>query len=260
MRAITVLILALGVAGASAQDTRDTRPTSAPSDAFTRLDKEYQTLYDAWNAKMRDALRKKDDALRAALQKDDPTRAFCPRFEAAARERAGTEDAVPFLLWVVSHGRYGVGGAREAVATLVEHHVQHPGLKSVPLCVMLMVDREGFETEKAVAALTRIVDQSPHVNVRTQACFYRAMVLKAVASVPGNRERAKADFALAADLAKQSGDAYVAKKIAGCLYELDHLQIGMVAPDIEGEDLDGKNFKLSEYRGKVVLLDFWGHW
>src|SRR5262249_29835727 len=38
------------------------------------------------------------------------------------------------------------------------------------------------------------------------------------------------------------------------------LQVGNLAPEIEGEDIDGKNFKLSDYRGKVVLLDFWGHW
>ncbi len=35
---------------------------------------------------------------------------------------------------------------------------------------------------------------------------------------------------------------------------------GMTAKEIEGEDIDGQRFKLSEYRGKVVLLDFWGHW
>jgi peroxiredoxin len=35
---------------------------------------------------------------------------------------------------------------------------------------------------------------------------------------------------------------------------------GKMAPDIEGEDIDGKRFKLSDYRGKVVLLDFWGDW
>jgi hypothetical protein len=35
---------------------------------------------------------------------------------------------------------------------------------------------------------------------------------------------------------------------------------GKPAPEIEGTDLDGKSFKLSDYRGKVVLLDFWGHW
>ena len=33
-----------------------------------------------------------------------------------------------------------------------------------------------------------------------------------------------------------------------------------LAPEIQGEDIDGKRFKLSDYRGKVVVLDFWGHW
>jgi len=37
-------------------------------------------------------------------------------------------------------------------------------------------------------------------------------------------------------------------------------QIGQVAPEIVAEDLDGQTFKLSDYRGKVVLLDFWGNW
>jgi hypothetical protein len=41
---------------------------------------------------------------------------------------------------------------------------------------------------------------------------------------------------------------------------ISKLLIGKVVPDIAGEDTDGKPFKLSDYRGKVVLLDFWGHW
>jgi len=28
-------------------------------------------------------------------------------------------------------------------------------------------------------------------------------------------------------------------------------------PEIVGEDLDGRKIKLSDYRGKVVLVDFW---
>jgi peroxiredoxin len=44
------------------------------------------------------------------------------------------------------------------------------------------------------------------------------------------------------------------------LFELTRLQIGMVAPDIEGADLNGVAFKLSDYRGKVVVIDFWGNW
>lgn len=35
------------------------------------------------------------------------------------------------------------------------------------------------------------------------------------------------------------------------------LRIGNLAPEIEGEDSDGNRFKLSDYRGKVVVLDFW---
>ncbi len=38
------------------------------------------------------------------------------------------------------------------------------------------------------------------------------------------------------------------------------LEVGNLAPDIQGEDLDGVKFKLSDYRGKVVVLDFWGDW
>ena len=36
--------------------------------------------------------------------------------------------------------------------------------------------------------------------------------------------------------------------------------VGAQAPEIAAEDLDGVAFKLSDYRGKVVLLDFWGDW
>ena len=32
------------------------------------------------------------------------------------------------------------------------------------------------------------------------------------------------------------------------------------APDIAGTDTDGVAFKLSDYSGKVILLDFWGDW
>ena len=37
-------------------------------------------------------------------------------------------------------------------------------------------------------------------------------------------------------------------------------EVGNMAPEIRGQDVDGVAFKLSDYRGKVVLLDFWGDW
>jgi hypothetical protein len=43
--------------------------------------------------------------------------------------------------------------------------------------------------------------------------------------------------------------------------EIEGLKVvGTPAQEIDGQDLDGVGFKLSDYRGKVVLLDFWGYW
>src|SRR5262249_2849789 len=41
------------------------------------------------------------------------------------------------------------------------------------------------------------------------------------------------------------------------LFDIRHLSVGKPVPDTEGEDQDGQKFKLSDYKGKVVLLDFW---
>ncbi len=57
-----------------------------------------------------------------------------------------------------------------------------------------------------------------------------------------------------------TGRRTVAASAKGNLFELHNLWFGMVAPEIEAEDLDGVTFKLSDYRGKVVVLDFWGNW
>ena len=46
----------------------------------------------------------------------------------------------------------------------------------------------------------------------------------------------------------------------GQVFKIKNLQVGMPAPDFTTEDVDGVEFKLSDYRGKVVLLDFWGFW
>jgi thiol-disulfide isomerase/thioredoxin len=44
------------------------------------------------------------------------------------------------------------------------------------------------------------------------------------------------------------------------LFELFHLSIGSVAPEIEAEGVDGKRFKLSDSRGKITVLNFWASW
>ncbi len=49
----------------------------------------------------------------------------------------------------------------------------------------------------------------------------------------------------------------VAQKVKAELFELRNLLVGKETPDIEGVDQDGKRFRLSDYKGRVVLLDFW---
>ncbi len=44
------------------------------------------------------------------------------------------------------------------------------------------------------------------------------------------------------------------------LFEMRYLAVGKTAPDLTGKDLEDKPMKLSDYRGKVILLDFWAHW
>lgn len=46
----------------------------------------------------------------------------------------------------------------------------------------------------------------------------------------------------------------------GYLYEIDHLQVGMTAPDFTTKTLDGKTVTLTSLRGKAILLNFWASW
>lgn len=38
------------------------------------------------------------------------------------------------------------------------------------------------------------------------------------------------------------------------------LDVGLTAPPVQGADVNGRPVKLADYRGKVVLLDFWATW
>ena len=47
---------------------------------------------------------------------------------------------------------------------------------------------------------------------------------------------------------------------AAALFELRNLAVGKPAPEIEGQDIDGQLFRLSDYKGKVIVLTFSGNW
>lgn len=44
------------------------------------------------------------------------------------------------------------------------------------------------------------------------------------------------------------------------VHDADDLEIGKPAPEIAGVSPDGKPMKLSDYKGRVVVLDFFGDW
>jgi hypothetical protein len=79
---------------------------------------------------------------------------------------------------------------------------------------------------------------------------------KATGEAEALLERAARDYG---DVMLPDGETVV-EKTEPELFGIRHLSVGKVAPEIEGADQDGVRFKLSDYRGKVVLLDFWSEY
>ena len=61
------------------------------------------------------------------------------------------------------------------------------------------------------------------------------------------------------DLLDKRGRPY-SELASACIFEMENLYVGATVPDIRGNDINDVPFALSDYRGKVVLLDFWGDW
>ena len=91
------------------------------------------------------------------------------------------------------------------------------------------------------------------------ACLVLAQVLRGSADDKKQKE-SENRFEEAANKyadVKTAFDGTVGRKAKSELFELRHLSLGKAAPEVEGVDQNGRQFKLSDYRGKVVLLDFW---
>jgi thiol-disulfide isomerase/thioredoxin len=56
------------------------------------------------------------------------------------------------------------------------------------------------------------------------------------------------------------GGSLALKPLAEKLPDRAILQPGSRAPEFSFTDIDGKTHRLSDYRGKIVLIDFWGIW
>lgn len=180
-----------------------------------------------------------------------------------ARKNLDQPQAPALLMWVASATLYGGGNPQTAklynktVDLLVEHFADRPEL--APLPNMLRQDDDPPWAEKH---LRRLIEKNPSERIKGQARFALAMVLKNKdeASQP---EAEKLLQAAIDDLSKRQGGFAEQQQLAEAKKELQDMKlrgIGKPAPEINGEDLEGKQFKLSDYKGKVVLLDFWGNW
>ena len=183
----------------------------------------------------------------------------------------------------------GEDPARARALSLLERdHIRSDSLG--PVCERLSW---GFCREYETF-LRAVHEKSPHETVRGQACLALARFLKGRSQrlhlIEGNaelgrefeglfgkeyledlkrRDRSRAEKEAEALLeqaveryagVKLSDGATVGEKARSELSEMRDLGPGKAAPEIEGEDQDGKQFKLGDYRGKVVLLDFWSEY
>jgi hypothetical protein len=179
--------------------------------------------------------------------------------------RDHSKDPVVFdaARWLISRVGY-TPEAGQAAEIVLTHWIKDERLAD--LCLSL----RHYPVPAGEALLRKAIDKSPNRTVQGYARYSLALTLQAQAdrmmdARPEDREPYERE---AGKLLQQVIDKYadlkylptLGKAAERELFALRHLGVGKTAPDIEGVDLDGKKFKLSDYRGKVVLLDFWGSW
>ena len=187
---------------------------------------EYEKLVAAF---AEEALQYRDaDAMVPALLPDESP--FHAKFLSAAKRHEGSEAALPFLGWLLQNAprneqAYGAAvAAIDAIASRKAAELREQSL-----------DEAGLYKESKSAV--------KHLKYNTvgDEVFARTLL----------------DAKILALAAKKKSTRTACER---SVFKLQNLQVGMVAPDIVATDLDGVEFKLSDYRDKVVIIDFWGSW
>ena len=219
---------------------------------YAALEREFDAAQDAYYEPYSKA---KSDAEREKIRLDpakEPSKVFAARFDDLARRAKGTETGARSLLWIASNVRErGSPAVGNAVDALVADYMDSPVLADLAQWMQYGADAIG--AEKARAALEKIAEKSPHADVKANALFS----LGAVQYGQGSMEAAIAVFRR---LQKDYAGTGPADRAAAYLFEIEKLQVGMPAPDFAAVDENGETFHLADYKGKVVVVDFWGFW
>jgi hypothetical protein len=264
--AVFVLALALPALG----DEDKAKDKGPPTEGTTKAAEQYQALLkdyqDTVNGVVKTYREATTPADRQRVLNDYralPDR-FAPRFIALATKYPRDPAAVDALTWVLQNSRAtGKSAPRTKAVTLLRRsHLKSDKIGPACLGLASATDRD------SESLLRSVLSTNPHKDVQGAACLSLAELLshraesmpaKTAARTQANSEklyeRAVKDYGTVRLAGTTVGDRAKAE-----LFVLQHLAIGKTAPEITGEDQDGKKFKLSDYRGKVVMLDFWGNW
>jgi hypothetical protein len=231
---------------------------------------EYKALVDRY----RDAQRESDAVFDKARTEEERreirsafarTRSrFVGRFLAFAEAHPRNRETLLALFFILHPDTQSEASHLDAAVRLIlKDHITSDRLTDPPI-LQLVEDAPAAER-----LLRGVLAQNPHRAVQAQACLSLALMLKGRATPrpPAGRppERAalftrEAEELFERVVTEYAGVEGAAEKARAELFEIRHLAVGKVAPDIKGTDSGGKEFRLSAYRGKVVLLDFWAGW
>lgn len=223
---------------------------------------EYQKEFNTWYKKYQDVEQPERNALMPEYF--EIINKYVGKFKELAQEHRKTPAAAQALLWIIRQGSRSPDSndaVNDAVEQFVADHEDDEGFAQVLASLQNM---RGIDTE---AIYRRLLEESDSHDVKGLATYYLAKSLVARGSRfgPLSKKREGKIVAIFEQAKNEYGDVKMrgrtlAEIVEPELFELLHLSIGKVAPEIEGEDIDAANLKLSDYRGKVVVLDFWGHW
>ena len=222
------------------------------SDQITALTTAHQEKVDAFYKEYR-AASTDEERTKIAEKFPDGSEVGEKLMSLVAADPAG-KDAAVATKWMLRNVRKEPS---EAVTNVIKAQALTEGFDDLALACMYA------QSDAIAEALDLAIEKNPRTKVKAAAAYVRSTSLSANAD-PDEATKAKRQRYL--DLAVQHGAEVMlgkrslADRAASTIFELENLQIGNVAPDIKGEDIDGVEFALSEYRGKVVVIDFWGDW
>lgn len=233
------------------------RAELAAQEQLKRIETEFRAELDKLQAAYRqaDSVTARQEIELTYQQLQRAKVAECLKLAAAHRRKAPAAEAFSWMLRVIVDDR-----ARQmAKDQWLKDHVNDAALAPNLVIVGMADDRE---------FLRAVIKRATNKAVLGMACFNLAMSLRRSEDVTDEQqreaiallERIADEFANILFVAPEGPPARLGDLAEPPLYEFKFLSVGKVAPDIEGEDIDGVKLKLSDYRGKVVLLSFWGDW